>query len=85
MEYTAMVRTQISLTDDQHGWLKEQARSEDVSMSELVRRALELMRRHREDRKRAVLDSIGAFVADRDDVAANHDGYLAGTYAGEED
>ena len=73
-----MVRTQISLTDEQYAWLKEQSRSEDVSMSELLRRALDLMRRQREERKQAVLASIGAFVADRDDVSTNHDRYLGG-------
>lgn len=77
-----MIRTQIQLTDDQHAWLKRVAREENISMAELIRRAIDYLesRRNvlsdRELRERAK-DAAGRFSADVDDLAANHDKYFA--------
>jgi len=72
-----MVRTQILLDDHQHVILKEFAREQGVSMSALVRQAVEQMltAQRRSDRERAFA-LLGAFDADRTDVSENHDRYL---------
>ncbi len=80
-----MVRTQISLTEEMHAWLRQRSRSDDVSMSEIVRRALARMRSEVDDRRVAALSVLGAFVADRDDVSDNHDEILARVYSGEDE
>ena len=73
-----MVRTQISLTESQYRYLKETARESGVSMSSLVRDAVELQMRRREEHRQRALEIIGSFVADRDDVSVRHDEYLHG-------
>ena len=73
-----MIRTQISLTESQYRYLKEAARESGVSLSSLVREAVDgLMRRQQESRRQA-LEILGSFVADRDDVSVRHDEYLHG-------
>lgn len=71
-----MVRTQIQLTEAQYQSLKELAHGTGHSLSEWVRRAVdELLKRDLAKRERARA-LIGAFRADRDDVAERHDHYF---------
>lgn len=46
-----MVRTIVSLDEDDKAWLDRRAREEDVSMTELVRRAVRLLRARIEARE----------------------------------
>ncbi len=73
-----MVRTQISLTEAQHRYLKETARQSGASLSSLVRDAVDGLMRGREEHRRRALEILGSFVADRDDVSVRHDEYLHG-------
>lgn len=72
-----MVRTQILLDDHQHVILKDFARAQGVSMSALVRQAVDqlLAAQRGSDRERAAA-LLGAFEADRTDVSEDHDSYL---------
>lgn len=81
-----MVRTQIQLTEAQALALRRAARSQGVSMAEIVRRCVEagiatqLADRAGQYERAARL--VGAFQ-DRQqarDVSAKHDKYLDGTY-----
>ncbi len=79
-----MVRTQISLTEHQHAFLKEAALREGVSLSELVRQAVdELIVDRSQSSSDAARALIGALSCGDADVSVNHDRYLAETY-GEE-
>jgi len=73
-----MVRTQVSLTEEQYRYLKELSRDSGVSLSSLVREAVDLMRRDRERARRRAIAFLGSCVADRTDVARRHDDYFAG-------
>lgn len=80
-----MLRIQAQLTEDQAKRLKELARSEGVSVAELLRRGADLVLVHgardtHEDRKRRALDVIGAFHGGPGDVAERHDDYLDAAY-----
>jgi hypothetical protein len=75
-----MVRTQITLTEEQHRRLARVARARGVSMSELVRQAVdatvadedEEVRRKWERAKQV----FGAFNSGIPDIAERHDDYL---------
>ncbi len=77
-----MIRTQIQLTEQQIEGLREVARREKLSISEVIRRALdetlaasasvsraELMRR--------AAEVAGRFASGHSDVSVEHDQYLA--------
>jgi Arc/MetJ-type ribon-helix-helix transcriptional regulator len=75
-----MVRTQITLTEEQHRRLARVARARGVSMSELVRQAVDAtvadadeQTRRNWERAKAV---IGAFDSGIPDIAESHDDYL---------
>jgi hypothetical protein len=74
-----MVRTQILLTEHQHRVLRDLSGKTGESLSALVRQAVDKLLAERDaapsDRALALL---GRFVADRTDVAENHDHYLWG-------
>jgi hypothetical protein len=77
----AMVRTQITLTEAQHGRLLRVARSRGVSMAEVVRQAVDAAvpdedaeMRRRWERARSV---IGAFDSGGANIAERHDDYLS--------
>ena len=72
-----MIRTQISLSDEQYQFLKTLSLESGESMSELIRQALEELRQARRRPVRQAIDLLGAFVADREDVAERHDAYFA--------
>ena len=77
-----MVRTMIQLTEAQSEALKERAKEQGVSVSELARQGIELVLRTRagsaQARKRAQ-EAVG-FIRDESDVSINHDRYLAEAY-----
>jgi hypothetical protein len=72
-----MIRTQISLTEEQHHYLKTTAGATGESLSAILRRALDEHRRRRDRPVERALAVLGAFEADRDDVSERHDEYLA--------
>ena len=72
-----MIRTQISLTDDQMRRLRAEARRRKVPIAEVVREAVDRMvpadpgdRRARHDR---LLTAAGRFHSGAGDLAARHD------------
>lgn len=76
-----MVRTQIQLQEGQARKLKEAARLEGVSMSEMIRRCVELalptLLPERATRYAQAHAVVGAFAAGTPDLAEEHDAYLA--------
>ena len=79
-----MVRTQVILSEDHYRFLKKLSFDSGRSMSDLVREAIDRMRRAEDDRKEKMLSLLGAFEADRDDVSEQHDHYLASALEGDE-
>jgi predicted transcriptional regulator len=82
-----MVRTQVQLTSEQVGKLKELAIAYDVSMAELIRRSVDDFLSARrpinaEERKRRALAVIGRFRSGLNAVSVDHDRYLTEIYAG---
>lgn len=84
-----MIRTQIQLTEEQSRRVKEAAEREDVSMAEIIRRAVDfwletsgtLTREERRQRAvQAVREIDGKYHSDSSDVSANHDAYLDEVY-----
>lgn len=75
-----MVRTQVQFTEEQIEALRALAAREAVSVSELVRRAVEAWvateASSSETRQRAI-DVAGQFRSGRTDVARHHDEHLA--------
>ncbi len=77
-----MVRTQIQLTDRQYEALKERARSLNVSMAELIRESVELYLASsaeptNREKRQAALAVAGRFSSGLEDLAEQHDQYLA--------
>jgi hypothetical protein len=76
-----MIRTQIQLAEDQLEWLRTEARSRGVSVSQLVREGVGLFRareeRFPEERKKRALSAVGRFSSGVADVSERHDDYLA--------
>ncbi|MDD5308499.1 MAG: CopG family transcriptional regulator [Deltaproteobacteria bacterium] len=83
-----MMRSQIQLSEQQHGRLREIAHQRGLSLSALIRRWLDEKiaesdtASSRDDRVRAALSVLGKHKdsEEADDVAANHDRYLADAY-----
>jgi len=74
-----MVRTQVLLTEHQHTVLKDLSRESGLSLSALVRQAVEKMFEERTRARLTSIDSLlGAFEGGPSDVAENHDHYLWG-------
>ena len=71
-----MVRTQISLTGEQHRFLKSLAKQTGVSLSTLVRQAVDMLRKSGDTPAERALALLGAFEADRPDVSVRHDDYF---------
>lgn len=72
-----MIRTQISLSEDQYRFLKGLSRESGESMSGLIRQAVEELRETRSQAAEHAIALLGAFEADRDDVSVCHDAYFA--------
>ena len=81
-----MVRKMIQISETQARKLERRAKMEGVSMSELVRRGLDVVLetpgRDTEARRRAA-DIIGIASSGVPDIAQRHDEYLAEIYANE--
>ena len=73
-----MIRTQISLTEEQQRFLAEFSRRSGESISAIIRRAVDQLRGEAEKPNRRALRLVGAFKADRRDVSTNHDEILWG-------
>ncbi len=85
-----MIRTQIQLTEEQARRIKEVAEREELSMAEVIRRAVDYwLTRYgdlnMEERRRRALSVVremdGMFSSGYTDLAANHDAHLAEIYA----
>jgi len=78
-----MVRTIIQLTEDQAKTLRERAREQGVSVSELVRRGVDVVIKsgvsNAEMRRRA-REAVGFASSGDTDVSVRHDDYLAEAY-----
>ena len=81
-----MVRKMIQLSEAQAQKLRQRAKMEGISMSELVRRGLDIVletRPRSEEVRRRALRAVGFFSSGDTDVSENHDKYLAEIYANE--
>lgn len=75
-----MVRTQVQFTEEQIEALRARAAREDVSVSELVRRAVDgwvATETSRKEKKNRALEVAGRFRSGRDDVSRRHDEHLS--------
>jgi post-segregation antitoxin (ccd killing protein) len=76
-----MIRTQIQMEKDQIDWLRVEARSRGVSVSQLIREGVALFRareeRFPEEKKKRALAAVGRFSSNLSDVSDRHDDYLA--------
>ena len=79
-----MFRTQIQLKEEQMEWLRSEARTRGVSVSQLIRESIKFYRTHQEqvpeDRKRKAIEAVGRFSSGATDVSERHDDYLAEAY-----
>jgi len=80
-----MIRTQIQLTEEQSQEIKSIAEREDLSMAELIRRAVDDWLARYGDavsqaKKERALAVVGRYRSGLSDVAENHDEYLAEAY-----
>ncbi len=73
-----MTRTQISLTPEQHRFLKELAHQSGESISAIIRRVIDRLRAEGDTPNARALKLLGAFKADRPDVSVKHDEVLWG-------
>lgn len=76
-----MVRTQIQLTEKQVNTLKNLAASRNLSIAELIRRAVDNLIKSNseldiEERKRRAIEIAGRFRSGKRDISAKHDRYL---------
>ena len=81
-----VVRTQIQLSEVQFKALKELSTSQNISMAELIRQAVDVLLRstneiNHEERKRRAIAAAGRFHSGLTDLSTNHDRYLAEAYA----
>lgn len=81
-----MVRTQVQFTKEQIEALRAQAAREEVSVSEIVRRAVDAWVRgaagpSEEELRRRARTAAGRFASGRGDVAAKHDEHLAEAFS----
>jgi post-segregation antitoxin (ccd killing protein) len=84
LDHDGMVRMQIQFTDEQQAELRYQARKRGVSISAVVREAVdrELMQHPRaDDAWERMLAAVGSFRGDGANVSEYHDDYLADAYA----
>jgi Arc/MetJ-type ribon-helix-helix transcriptional regulator len=83
-----MVRTQIQITEHQAAKLKQLADYQEVSMAELIRRAIDQLLASMNpisdaEQQKLALAFLGQFpdIGDATDVSENHDRYLTEIYA----
>ena len=88
MALLPMIRTQIQFNEEQVKALKAQASRDQVSIAEIVRRAVDAWRPGNkgqdlaEERRRLALAVVGQFASGQHDIARRHDDYLAETWRG---
>lgn len=80
-----MVRTQIQITEEQARYLKEMARSEHVSIAEVIRQTIDALIKstiaaNKEERRDRALAAAGRYRSDTTDASERHDDYLAEAY-----
>ena len=80
-----MIRTQIQLTENQSDRIKNIATQEQVSMAEIIRRAVDhwletAAPMSREERWQRSMAVIGKYSSGLTDLSENHDEYLAEGY-----
>jgi Arc/MetJ-type ribon-helix-helix transcriptional regulator len=80
-----MVRTQVQLSKEQVERLRVLAAERGVSMSELVRRAVDLLLKAEghsswDERKRRALEAVGRYASGESNVSVEHDRYLEEAY-----
>ncbi len=79
-----MIRTQVQFEEEQYQGLKELASQQQMSISAVVRRAVDqlliIRKPGRESLYRDALRVAGKHKADNRDVAINHDHYLEEAY-----
>lgn len=73
-----MIRTQISLTEEQSKFLAEFSHQSGESISAIIRLAVERLRAEQEPPDLRAMRLVGAFEADKHDVSYRHDEYLWG-------
>ncbi len=72
-----MIRTQIRLTEEQSRKLKALAAKDNVSMAELIRRAIDYWLTTAKPARRRALTLMGQFRSGESDISERHDEYLA--------
>jgi hypothetical protein len=80
-----MVRTQIQITEEQAKAVKRIALSRNLSVAELIRRAVDIMVKSSqaadpEERLKRAIDVVGKFRSGKHEIAKRHDKYLADAY-----
>lgn len=85
-----MKRIQIRLTEAQYFKLKNLSASHNTSMAKLIRQAVDAFHNmsldiDHDERKRRAIAAAGQFHSGLGDLAADHDRYLNGTYADDDD
>jgi hypothetical protein len=82
-----MMWTQIQMEEDQIEWLRAEARTRDVSVSQLIREGITLFRAREEhfpeEKKKRALAAVGRFSSGASDVSERHDDYLAEAFSKE--
>ncbi|MGH2357023.1 MAG: CopG family transcriptional regulator [Candidatus Limnocylindria bacterium] len=78
-----MIRTQISLDEDQYAEVRRRARAHGLSMAGYIRRALDsaLADDDRAARVERALSVVGMFEGTGEPVSRDHDRYLDEAYA----
>lgn len=80
-----MIRTQIQFSEKQLQALKSRAAREHISVSALVRKAVDAWVEgdadvSQDERRRRAIEAAGRFASDSHDVARQHDEYLADAF-----
>ena len=80
-----MVRTQIQLTEQQAGLIRQVAAARHISMAEAIRQGIDQFLQHavaldRDERVRRALAVAGRFRSGHSDTSASHDEALAEAY-----
>jgi hypothetical protein len=85
MVVPGMIRTQIQLTDEQAGLIKEAAAEYGVSMAEMIRRSVDQYLKSsgpmdRRDRRERARSAAGRLRSSKGDLSTRHDEHLAEAY-----
>ena len=80
-----MIRTQIQLTEEQSQALKEMSVKKHESISELIRKAVDMLLQSSpeitvEEKRQRAIAAAGSLMSGVKDLSVNHDKYLAGGY-----